>query len=466
MAFCQTLFGNFARKVKYWYYSVNTCIFIGIFRQGAPFFQCEIACAFLDAGVNCINAPVDSGLKKEEIMSFRKLFFSVALLGMAGSIWAQNRPGIDRPIRVAMFRGTGNTYWHSNIHTSHTVMASMLGNPSAAGLGDSLVIPTAGFYFRTMPTAAGTGGPDGTCGGSSTCGPDAATIASFVAYLQDSADVMILSSVVNFGFRVTNAAQREAIANFWTTKGYVGIHAISDSKGTWAPLDTIHGTQFNNHPAEQTARIRVDSANSTDSSWRFLNRGMFSNGADTSFFEEWFFFTNSGAQIRARSNLKPTTKLIETGMNVSEGLKMGENHPHSWFRTLPTGGRTFYTGMGHRPDVWQGVRTFRRQIYNAILWTAKYDSLSKVVAINPGRKAPGAATLYSRLAAGRGTLTVTTIQPGSHKVELLGVNGSRIAMQQGTGADRAYNFTGLRAGVYAVAVTGPAGRSHRLVTIQ
>ncbi|MCD6025002.1 MAG: hypothetical protein K0Q91_1918 [Fibrobacteria bacterium] len=401
-------------------------------------------------------------------MLFKKIFFSVALLGFAASVWAQGKPGIDRPIRVAMFRGTGNTYWHTNIHTSHTVMATMLADPAAAGLGDSLVVPTAGFYFRTMPTAAGTGGPDGTCGGQSTCGPDAAAISAFVAYLQDSADVMILSSVVNFGTRVTNATQRDAIANFWTTKGYVGIHAISDSKGTWGPLDTIHGTQFNNHPAEQVAKLRLDSVYQTDSSWMFLNKAVFSGGnSDSSFIEEWFFFTNSGAQIRARPFLKPTQKLIETGMTGIQNLAMGENHPHSWFRALPTGGRTFYTGMGHRTNVWQGTRAFRRTIYNAILWTAKYDSLSKVpVAINPGRKAPGAATQYSRLAAGQGMLTVTTIQPGSHKVELLGVDGSRIAMQQGTGAERAYNFTGLRAGVYAVAVTGPAGRSHRLVTIQ
>lgn len=401
-------------------------------------------------------------------MSIKKIFFVLALLGFTAA-WSQDRPGIDRPIRVAMFRGTGvggGTYWHANIHTSHTVMANILSNPAGSSLGDSLVIPPAGFTFRTMQTAAGNGGPDGTCAGNG-CGPDAAAIASFVSYLQDSADVMILSCVVNFGSRVTNAAHRDVIANFWNTKGYVAIHAISDSKGTWAPLDTIHGTQFNNHPAEQTGTLRIDSVFQNDPSWQYLNKGIFANGLDSNFIEEWFFYTNSGAQIRARAGLKPTTKLIESTVNASANLLMGD-HPHSWFRELPSGGRMFYTGLGHRPNVWQGTRAFRRQVYNAILWSAKYDSLSQDtgVSIRYNTKAPGQASQYSYLATSAGAVTVTTIQPGPHKVELLGMDGRRVAVQQGAGAGQAYSFSGLRSGVYAVAVTSAAGRSNRLVTIQ
>src|SRR5690606_20583565 len=90
------------------------------------------------------------------------------------------------------------------------------------------------------------------------CGASQAHIAEFVAAL-DTTDVMIMSSVVNFGSRVTNAGHRQAIANFWTNKGYVAIHAITDSHGNWDPLDTIHGTQFRGHPAEQNGMVRVDS---------------------------------------------------------------------------------------------------------------------------------------------------------------------------------------------------------------
>lgn len=404
-------------------------------------------------------------------MKVNKIFFAAALLGAAASVWSQGRPGLDRPIRVAMFRGTGtgSAYWHTNIHTSHTVMQTMLANPGAANLGDSLITPDSGFVFRTMqttiPTPAGSG-PNGQCTNNG-CGPDAATVASFISYLQDSADVMILSCAVNFGTRV-NATQRQVIADFWTNKAYVGIHAISDSRGGgWTTIDTIHGTQFNNHPSEQVARLRIDSAFATDTNWQYLNKGMFSNGLDSSFIEEWFFYTNSGAQIRARAYLKPTTKLVEAGMSLGTNISPMVDHPHSWFRQLPSGGRTFYTGLGHRANVWQGTRAFRRQIYNAILWTAKYDSLKATsTSINPGRKAPGDARQYSRFAITPGALTVTAIPAGAHTVELTGLDGRRVALQTGAGADKAYNFTGLRSGVYTVSVTTTAGRSNRLVSIQ
>lgn len=395
-------------------------------------------------------------------MKIKSILLATAVLGMTAAAWAQDKPGIDRPIRVAMFRGTGTggqTYWHTNIHTSHTVMANMLANPAGSNLGDSLDIPPAGFTFYTIQT-------QNNCAANG-CGPAPADIVTWIQYLTDSADVMVLSSVVDFGSRVTDATQRQAIADFWTTKGYVGIHAISDSKSRWAPLDSIHGTRFNNHPAEQSARIRIDSVFKDDPSWQYLNRGVFSNGEDTTFHEEWFFYTNSGVQIRARPYLKPTLKLIEQGMTGINNIAMGTDHPHTWFRELPTGGRVFYTGMGHRSQVWQGTRAFRRHIYNSILWTAKYDSLKNISsAINPGAKTPAKAADYSRLSVAPGALTVTMLPAGNHTVELLGLDGRRVAIQQGAGAEKAYNFTGLRAGVYAVNVSTVQGRSSRLVTIQ
>jgi hypothetical protein len=125
----------------------------------------------------------------------------------------------------------------------------------------------------------------------------------------------------------------------------------------------------------------------------------------------------------------------------------------------------FHTAIGHRANVWQGNRTFRRQIYNAILWAAKYDSISQVVAIHPGRKAPGAAGADSRLSVSPGSLTVTVIPAGRHSVELIGIDGGRVAGRQGAGGESAHDFKGLRPGVYVVAVATPEGRSRRLVTV-
>lgn len=402
-------------------------------------------------------------------MAFKKL----AALGlMLGAVTAPLthaeetvKPGKDRPIRVGMFKGTGTgaNYWHTNIHTSHNVIRTLLTNPSAAGLGDSLLVPPAGFTFYSMPVALNNAGT-AECAGSG-CGPTAAQIAEFAGAL-DTLDVMILSSVVNFGSRVQNAAQRQAIADFWTNKGYVAIHAITDSHGSWAPLDTIHGTRFRGHPAEQNGTIRRDSVFQDEKAWQELNRGVFSNGLDTTFFEEWFFFTTSGAAIRSTAFLKPTVKLDESSINPGSQTRMGD-HPHSWYRELPSGGRFFYTAVGHRSQVWENVRSFRRQVYNAIVWTAKFDAAdTSTTSIRTPQMAPGAASDYSRLSVAPGALTVTMIPAGAHTVELLSVDGKRIALQTGEGREKAYNFTGLRSGVYAVSVKTAAGRSNRLVTIQ
>ena len=46
------------------------------------------------------------------------------------------------------------------------------------------------------------------------------------------------------------------------------------------------------------------------------------------------------------------------------------------------------------------------------------------------------------------------------------MNGQRVAFRQGSGSEKSYNFTGLRPGIYALAVGTTQGHSNRLVTIQ
>jgi hypothetical protein len=297
---------------------------------------------------------------------------------------AQDRPGIDRPIRVGMFKGTGisGRYWHTNIHTSHAVVANILANPAGSNLGADLPVPPKGFSFYSMPVAPDSTG--GECAGNG-CGPTFAQIAAFVAAL-DTLDIILMNSVTDFGSRVTNMDHRNAIADFWTRKGYVAVHCMTDSPGTWGSLDTIHGARFRFHPQEQAGTLRRDSAFDQEPAWQYLNRGVFSNGLDTSHHDEWMYFTTSGATIRGNAYLRPTMKLDEGSIaNPGSGAPMGD-HPMSWYKHLPTGGRFFYTALGHRADIWQNARTFRRQLYNAILWTARYESLSALPSsIAPGR---------------------------------------------------------------------------------
>lgn len=388
-------------------------------------------------------------------------------VAMAAAV-AQDRPGIDRPIRVGQFRGTGTggSYWHDNIHQSSVLLNTILTNPSTSNLGDSLIVPTHNPPFTyTSFGVVTTGGTSAPPSGKT---PTVAQTNEFIAAL-DTLDVAIISCMVNFETIFTTPAQREALLSFTRRKGYLAIHATTDTQGGWAQGDSIHGTAFRQHPnGDRNGRLVRDSVFQADAAWNYLNQGLFSNSLDTSFTEEWFFFTTSAAAIRSQTNLKPTTKLDESSLTGSGIPTLMGDHPHSWYRNYPdSGGRTFYTAVGHRPNLWntnaQAPRFFRRQLYNAILWLAKYDSAGTSSIRHT--KAPGVASDYSRLAVSPSALTVSVIQPGNHTVELLSLDGKRLAFRQGTSGQTSHEFKNLRSGVYVVSVATGHGRSSRLATV-
>lgn len=385
------------------------------------------------------------------------------LCALAGATFAAGRAGIDRPIRVGMFKGMGTTtqFWHTNHHTAQTVMGQILANPTGAELGDSLVVPSAGFTYYAMPVALNTG-ETAECS-SNGCGPTQAQLDTIVAAL-DTLDVLVMNSNVNIGSRITNPVHREAFERFWATKGFVSVHATTENLGSWNRLDTIHGARFRGHPVEQNGTIRRDSVFANEPHWRYLNRGLFSNGTDTTFLEEWFYFHESGAAIRAVPHLKPTVVLNEASVaNPGSQTPMGD-HPMSWYRALPTGGRTFYTALGHRSQAWQTTRTFRRQLYNAILWTARYDSPALPVAVERGHARPFAHAL--RVTSRQGKISVEVNETEPHTVELSTTTGQRIALRRGGATPpTTHEFSTPKTGVYIVTVNTIRGRSVRLAAI-
>lgn len=398
--------------------------------------------------------------------------FVAVLVGLAGFFANTSfsevqivRPGLDRPIRVGMFSGTGtggSSYWSTNTHTAHTVMQSILARPDTAGLGDSLIIPPAGFtFYRT--TLAWNSSTGAECTGNG-CGPDVNQVAAFVRAL-DTLDVLIMNNVVSWSSRVTDSSQRAAFQAFWLTKGYVAIQKMADMRtNIWAPLDSIHGARLRGWPAEQTYTVRRDSAFMTDPAWHYLNKGVFSNGLDTSFFERPIYFTEPGATIRARSHLKPTVNVVPASILYPGSQVPMEDHPYSWYRQLPEGGRFFYTALGHRSQVWQNTRMFRRQLYNAILWAAGADSNGVVSVQGTASKNVSKFSGPARIVNHGGALTVSILHDGAHIVEVLGVDGRRVAVRRGA-ARSDHSFTNLNSGLHIVTVTTPQGRLSRRIIV-
>lgn len=381
---------------------------------------------------------------------------------LAVSAFAQGRPGIDRPIRVGSFIGIAtNTLWVESTRAGNTALAAMLANPDSAGLGPDLIIPPKGFSF----TKFGATGEGNT--------PTAAQIEVFLDAL-DTLDVVYIGCFTSLGNVITISLQREKLLTFMTTKSYVGVNRVTDTQLAWPALDSIHGARFSGHPQTRKATLRRDSVAENGADWKYLNQGLFPNRPDTALNDLWFFWTTSGEKIRAGNSLGSmliTIKMPEESLVGGFGgqTPMGD-HPMSWGRRMAAGGRVFYTSVGHRVEHYLGgpnnPRFLRRQIYNAILWTAKYDSLSQATGIIPSRRAAAEASDYSRVEVLPSMLKVTLHSGGNHALELLGIDGRRVARREGRGpTGTGYLFENLRPGVYALFVASKQGRSTRLVAV-
>lgn len=128
---------------------------------------------------------------------------------------------------------------------------------------------------------------------------------------------------------VLDAAQKAAFEKYIQSgKGFVGIHAASDTEYNWPWYGQLVGGYFNGHPAVQDAEIKV--LNQKHLSTKHLQNVWFHR-------DEWYDFKD----VKPGLNI-----LMELNEESYKGGKMGKFHPIAWFQEFD-GGRAFYTGLGH-----------------------------------------------------------------------------------------------------------------------
>jgi type 1 glutamine amidotransferase len=129
---------------------------------------------------------------------------------------------------------------------------------------------------------------------------------------------------------VLDAAQQTVFENYIRSgRGYVGIHAASDTEYTWPWYGGLVGAYFSNHPAIQKATVLVEDFE--HASTRFLPEGWVRT-------DEWYSF-----QSNPRANVHVLARLDES---TYIGGTMGADHPIAWFHDYD-GGRAWYTAGGH-----------------------------------------------------------------------------------------------------------------------
>lgn len=180
------------------------------------------------------------------------------------------------------------------------------------------------------------------------------TLAKFNAVIwnNNSGDVLTVSQQKAFEDYINNGG------------GFLGIHgAGGDFLYLWDwYADTLLGARFIGHPMEpqfQDARINVETnitgiGESLAPDW-VLN-------------DEWYSFRQSprdtGATVIATLDETTYSPVGRGGQNV----RMGDDHPIAWSRCIGEG-RSFYSAIGHRPEVYGDARHLQL-LEQGILWSA------------------------------------------------------------------------------------------------
>ena len=178
-------------------------------------------------------------------------------------------------------------------------------------------------------------------------------------------DVIIFLSTTG---DILNDEQQAAMERFIQSgKGFVGIHAASDTEYEWEWYTQLVGRMFEIHPVNQTTRVTV-----IDPNFPGVER-----------MPKSFLWTDELYEFRDETveGLNYILTIDESyyevqppwGNRTTEG--MGEFHPVAWYHEFD-GGRSFYTALGHMPETFSDVM-FLEHIYGGIYWAATGKGIVK-----------------------------------------------------------------------------------------
>lgn len=131
---------------------------------------------------------------------------------------------------------------------------------------------------------------------------------------------------------VLDTLQQQALEQYIRSgKGFVGIHAATDTEYKWPWYNKLVGAYFSSHPKIQDARIQV--VNKQHPSTSFLPDVWERR-------DEWYNFKELNPQVTVLANLDEQS--YQGGTN-------GANHPIAWYHEFD-GGRAWYTAGGHTSE--------------------------------------------------------------------------------------------------------------------
>lgn len=160
---------------------------------------------------------------------------------------------------------------------------------------------------------------------------------------------------------ILNPEQQAAMERFIKSgKGFVGIHAASDTEYDWEWYTKLVGRSFHIHPTNQTAELQV-----IDRKFPGLER----MPEKLLWTEEWYEFgpeKTKGLNYILAVDEKSYDPVADWG--AKKGSGMGKFHPIAWYQNYD-GGRSFYTALGHMAADYSDT-LFLEHVYGGIYWAA------------------------------------------------------------------------------------------------
>ncbi len=171
-------------------------------------------------------------------------------------------------------------------------------------------------------------------------------------------DVIIMLSTTGDIFTEEEQAAFERFIQ--SGKGYVGIHAASDTEYDWAWYTRLVGRMFKIHPRNQTAMLDV-----VDHTFPGLERW-----PDRLLWtDEWYEFQDATVDdLHYLVTVDESSYEPKADWGANQGTGMGDMHPISWYHDYD-GGRAFYTALGHIDDTYKD-NLFLQHLYGGIYWAA------------------------------------------------------------------------------------------------
>jgi uncharacterized protein len=171
------------------------------------------------------------------------------------------------------------------------------------------------------------------------------------------------------GDPISAEAAKKLLAAIEAGKGFVGIHAATDTFRTEgiSPYTAMIGAEFLTHASQQNAKMKLVDP-------KFPGTAGLGDGFEAT--EEWYAFHKFAPDLHVI--------LVQETEGMHDEPYQRPAYPATWAR-MQGKGRVFYTSMGHREDMWTNPKV-QQVLLGGIAWAlgnVKADVTPNIAQVTP-----------------------------------------------------------------------------------